>query len=184
MSSKYMTFLLRHSLFEHMDKGGWVNIDIVLSYLKDKNKSDNKSENEVSLQTITDYVKNDTKQRFQIKDNKIRAVQGHSKNNILEDSFIYTLITKENIQSLKPILHFTFKKNLQSIIQNGLQPISRDCIHFVPNGDKNLARKNTNCILEFDAEKWILSGNTLYQAHNNVILVKAEKIDFTYLKMI
>jgi len=67
-----MTFLLRHSLFEHMDKGGWIDIQIVLSYLNDKNK--NKSE--ISLQTIFDYVKNDSKQRFQIKDNKIRAVQG------------------------------------------------------------------------------------------------------------
>ncbi len=48
------------------------------------------------------------------------------KNNILEDSFIYTVITKENIHSLKPILHF--------IINNSLQPINRDCIYFVQNG--------------------------------------------------
>jgi len=63
--------------------------------------------------------------------------------------------------------------------------MNRDCIHFVPNGNKNLGRKNTNCILEFDAEKWILSGNNIYQAANNVILVKAEKIDFgEYLKIV
>jgi RNA:NAD 2'-phosphotransferase (TPT1/KptA family) len=182
-----MTFLLRHSLFEHMDKGGWVDTEIVLSQLNDKNKEQNKEQNknEITLQTIVDYVKNDTKQRFQIKDNKIRAVQGHSKNNILEDDYMYTKLTINNIQTLKPILHFTFKKNLDSIMQNGLQPINRECIHFVPNGDKNLARKNTNCILEFDAEKWILSGNTIYQAANNVILVKAEKIDFAeYLKIV
>ena len=178
-----MTFLLRHSLFEHMDKGGWIDIQIVLDYLNNKNKEQNK--NEITLQTIVDYVKNDTKQRFQIKDNKIRAVQGHSKNNVLEDDYIYTKLTINNIQTLKPILHFTFKRNLDSIIQNGLQPINRDCIHFVPNGDKNLARKNTNCILEFDAERWILDGNTIYQAANNVILVKADKIDFReYLKIV
>ncbi len=172
-----MSFLLRHSLFEHMDKGGWVDIQIVLTLLKNKNS-------EISLQTIDDYVKTDIKQRFQIKDNKIRAVQGHSKNNILDDAFIYTVLTKENIQSLKPILHFTFKKNLDSIIQNGLQPMNRECIHFVPNGNKNLSRKNTNCILEFDAEKWITDGNIVYQAANNVILVKSEKIDFkNYLKI-
>jgi len=176
-----MTFLLRHSLFEHMDKGGWVDIQIVLSYLNDKNKN----ESEISLQTIFAYVKNDSKQRFQIKDNKIRAVQGHSKNNILEDNYIYIKLTIENIQLLKPILHFTFKRNIDSIIQNGLQSMNRDCIHFVPNGNKNLSRKNTNCILEFDAEKWILSGNNIYQAANNVILVKAEKIDFgEYLKIV
>jgi len=70
--SKYLSYILRHkpdSIGVNMDKYGWVDIDELIEKSKDIS---------LSREIIEKVVKNSNKQRFSIKENKIRANQGHS----------------------------------------------------------------------------------------------------------
>lgn len=74
--SKFLSYVLRHNPQEiglSLDSNGWGNIDelIILCNLYGHNLS-----KDILLKIVT----NDIKERFAIKDNRIRANQGHSIN--------------------------------------------------------------------------------------------------------
>ncbi|MCY3410538.1 MAG: RNA 2'-phosphotransferase [Candidatus Heimdallarchaeota archaeon] len=117
--AKYLTLILRHKpeqVNAHLDSVGYLNISI--------------DELAERMQTTTSelitLVEKDEKQRFNIRDNKIRANFGHSVN--------ISLYTEENQlkkEDLPEILyHGTKNDNLHSIKETGLKPMERQFVHL------------------------------------------------------
>ncbi len=73
-TSRTLAHALRHRPEQYgikLDKAGWVNIDTLAQALTNKGKP-------TTATQIQEIARLDNKQRYTIKDNKIRAAQGHS----------------------------------------------------------------------------------------------------------
>ncbi len=117
--SKFMSGLLRHFPEEYnlsYDSNGWFNIDDIVECIRE-----NKYQN-VSKSDITKIVDDDSKGRYEINNGKIRAVYGHSINVSVEES--------NNTQVPNVLYHGTPKANIMSIMNEGLQPQSRQKVHL------------------------------------------------------
>jgi RNA:NAD 2'-phosphotransferase (TPT1/KptA family) len=176
-SSKVLSWLLRHSI-EEIGDDGYIQIDTLIKLASEKHNII------LNIPQIEDWVQFDKKQRFQIENisstgSKIRAVQGHSIKHV-DCTKLYTeIIDPVELSKLKneKIMHSTFKKNIDSILKNGLQKMDRTSIHF--STDKTKLR-NGNLILLLDLEKWLSDGNSIYKSNNGYIMI-LETIKKEYL---
>jgi 2'-phosphotransferase len=166
--SKIISYYLRHELhtFNTADKAGYVLLDELLTKKEFSN---------VSEADIKKIVKNCKKNRFhlELKNNKynIRANQGHSLSatNILDASLLFEKIEKP----LEYCVHGTFRENLPSIIENGLQKMNRNYIHFAAQKNaKSGFRKSCNVFIHIDMEKAMKDGMEFFLSENNVILTR------------
>ena len=100
---KTITWLLRHGAIEEkvpINEEGFININNLINWLKKKNIS-------LQLEDIKKIVAADKKSRYLVKDNMIRANQGHSmKLKIQMDKF-----EQKNSQ----LVHATYYNNMESI---------------------------------------------------------------------
>lgn len=113
--SKYMSYILRHHPPESMEKNGFMDFDKLVEMVKTQYNIDKKF--------IEFVVQTDSKGRFEIKNNTIRAVYGHSVpvNVDLPSSDISVLY------------HGTTKKAADRILQEGIKPKSRQKVHLSPS---------------------------------------------------
>lgn len=159
--SKYMSYLLRHNPEDlEIDEEGFVNLSLLIRKLQ---KKYHVTENFV--RSIVNDQKG--KRRFEIVDNKIRAVYGHSlkvKINYPEDKA--TLI----------FYHGTTPAYAQKILKEGLKPMRRQWVHLsatIENAKETAKRKtSTPVILEIDAEKSRKNGIKFYKATDKIYLTK------------
>lgn len=156
--SKRMSWLLRHNIsnLDH-DSGMFVDLNLILYEL---NKE---SEEHITLTMIQNVVDHYQKQRFQIIENKIRAVQGHSNVTIYEED-----IFQEITESIPYVVHMTNRKSLKQIIQTGLNRMSRTHIHFAD--DESLLKKNQPIKIKLNMQAAMDAGIKFYRANNGVIL--------------
>lgn len=117
--SKFMSGLLRHFPEEYnlsYNSNGWFDIEDIIECI-------NETKNEqISKSDIENIVQSDSKGRYEIHNDKIRAVYGHS---------INVNIKHENEFELPDILyHGTPERNIDSILKNGLQSQSRQEVHL------------------------------------------------------
>ena len=162
--SKRISYLLRHGMPE-VARDGFVDLKLL------ENRSC------LKLHQIEEIVKNDSKRRYEIFGEKIRAVQGHSLPGV-ETQALASLIKEWNGD---PPVHKTQKKNLDSIRIAGLHPMGRKHVHFAT--DPMMLRKGCNCTLAFDLKSWILNGHQAYEAKNGIILVE-EIVPWSYLSVV
>lgn len=74
--SKELSYALRHAPLEYnlkLDDEGWVEIKCLLDSFQNKSEWTN-----LTKEDLVDMIEISTKKRHEIKDNKIRAVYGHS----------------------------------------------------------------------------------------------------------
>ncbi|RAL48970.1 hypothetical protein DM860_001290 [Cuscuta australis] len=127
---------------------------------------------------IKEAVRKDNKQRFSLLEESgelwIRANQGHS------------IVTVETEQLLKPVIsaeevpvcvHGTYKRNLQSILEQGLKCMTRLHIHFscgLPTDGEVISgmRRDINMVIFLDVKKALEEGMKLYVSDNKVILTE------------
>jgi RNA:NAD 2'-phosphotransferase (TPT1/KptA family) len=156
--SKTMSYLLRHGLsteqIHHTNE--YVKIDDLIIWLNTQLKFT------VTIQHILNVVAKDSKQRYLLNNNNIRANQGHSVQ--LEISF-----TPINLSDMYPVVHGTYVQHTQSIKEQGLKKMQRTHVHFasIKNPDNfKMYRHDCNafCVL-----KKTYAGQ-LFQSENNVIL--------------
>jgi putative RNA 2'-phosphotransferase len=142
---------------------------------------------------ILEYVSTDKKMRFQINENKdkIRATQGHSLKHIIPSKCFNEVVDEKEINELKSkkIVHYTFKKNIESILQEGLKPMNRTSIHFLvvsytdtDTNIKNVRKIGTDVEIVLDIEKWLKDGNKIYKSVNGYVMI-LESVDKMYLKL-
>tara|TARA_Y100000992_G_scaffold30416_1_gene17002 strand:+ start:2330 stop:3283 length:954 start_codon:yes stop_codon:yes gene_type:complete len=154
---KTITWLLRHGASQEnvpIDEDGFITINNLINWLKKKNIHLNK-------QDINNIVASDKKTRYLLKDDMIRANQGHSiKLQIQMDSF------KQNNSQL---VHATYYDNMESIQKSGLKSMSRNDVHLINIDSKNnkfkMIRQDTDLYVFVNGHNLDLKEST-----NGVIL--------------
>lgn len=158
--SKMMTKLLRHTPEEFgvvLDpEDGSCSIDTLLAAIQAQPKW-----SWVKQEDVEQVVRNSDKQRFEIKDERIRARYGHSHQKV-----------RYNPGEPPAVLyHGTNKKALPSILQEGLSPMSRQYVHLSEGTHfATLAgrRRGELVILKVDTLSAKQLGVTFYYAGNEV----------------
>ena len=165
--SKYLSYLLRHKPEQAnltLDKEGWCSLDLLL-----KNT-------DFTFLELCEIVDTDTKGRYSfdqsanssIHAKRIRANQGHSTEKV-------RLTHKK---AVPPVLyHGTTAKAFETIIKQGLEPMSRQHVHLSENLDIASAVGKRHgkdiVILKIDTAQMLADGFNFYLSENGVWLADA-----------
>lgn len=167
--SRTMTAILRHRIEEHkltMNKEGYVKLDSLL------NLPDIKQFNP-TLEDVKYCVQNDNKNRFGFNEEAglIRANQGHSVKGIIDYEKMMTPITAEDAVKYPEVIHGTYYEPWKIIKEKGLQPMSREQIHFAQglNAISGI-RKGCTVRIFINLQQAINDGLKFYLSENGVIL--------------
>ena len=160
--SKRLSYVLRHdpgSVGLTLADGGWVPVDELLGALGRHGR-------EVSRAELDRVVADNDKQRFAFDPTgtRIRAQQGHS------------VPVELGLQQAEPppvLFHGTPRRNLTSILAQGLHPGGRHHVHLsadVPTAQRVGARRGDAVVLEVDTA--VVPG-AFYRSGNGVWLTDA-----------
>ena len=164
--SKFLSLVLRHKPEEiglKLDSNGWADINELIE----------KSEKvKLTKELINEVVSQNNKQRFIIKNDKIRANQGHS---------INIDLALEAVEPPDILYHGTTIRFLDSIIKEGLTKQSRQHVHLSEDIETATIvgkRHGKVAILEIDAKKMFEEGYEFYLSENGVWLTDRVSIKF------
>ena len=164
--STYMSYLLRHhpeTLELSMDKYGYVFVDEFI----EKINNTEEWKNYLTIEKLNDIVETNDKKRFAFNEDhtKIRASQGHS---------FYVDTLKESIPD-DILYHGTAKRFLDSILEFGLKPMSREYVHLSKDiktalnvGIRHAKTKDNVVLLEIDTNEMLKDGYKFYISENEV----------------
>ena len=164
--SKFLSLLLRHNpqtIGLKLDTNGWADIDEIIE--KSKNI-------ELNRALIDEVVAKNDKQRFVIKENKIRANQGHSIDVDLE----FKSVTPPNM-----LYHGTATRFLDSIMKTGLTKQKRQHVHLSKEIATAIAvgkRHGKVVLLEIDSKKMFDNGYKFYLSENGVWLTDVVPVEY------
>ena len=172
--SKRMSYMLRHStqpLYVDLD-GGWADVNEIIEVIR-------KSEPEFDLTVMEQIVAADLKGRYSFNDShkRIRANQGHSIPNVVVE------MTQPEPPEI--LYHGTAERFLDSILSEGLKPMSRLFVHISPDYETAVkvgSRHGKPVVFEFRAKDFVNDGNALYLSANGVW--QARYVPAKYLKII
>lgn len=156
--SRYMSYLLRHNPENlKMDSHGFVGLDELLEKIKERFQVDEKF--------IFEMVKKSERKRFEIVEDKIRALYGHT---------IPVRLELEEDKMVKVLYHGTTLDAASKILKVGLKPMKRRWVHLSPTIEiairVGLRRTNKPVVLEIDTEAARKNGAKFYKATNTVYL--------------
>uniref|UniRef100_A0A914YAV7 2'-phosphotransferase n=1 Tax=Panagrolaimus superbus TaxID=310955 RepID=A0A914YAV7_9BILA len=156
--SKKLSYHLRHGpekIGLKLDKNGWANVEAILSKLH------------ITKTELEECVSKNNKQRFAFDESrqKIRANQGHSIKDV--DLELPTTIPP------KILYHGTVERFLDSIMSDGLRPMSRQHVHLsdsIETAQKVGSRRGNAIILKVDTVGMIEDGMEFRVSSNGVWL--------------
>jgi putative RNA 2'-phosphotransferase len=159
--SRYMSYLLRHnpeSLL--MDEYGFVDLDMLLEKIKQRF--------DVDKNFVLEIVEKSGRKRFEVIENKIRALYGHT---------IPVKLEFKEDKTVKVLYHGTTPSAASKILMEGLKPMKRRWVHLSPTievaMEVGMRRTNTPIILEIDAEAARKDGLKFFRATDKVYLCKS-----------
>ena len=161
--NKLISKILRHEI-ERYDinytNDGWIAIDDLLDIINREYKW-----NDITQKDIHNLIHKFDKQRFEINDNRIRALYGHT---------LKKKIVKESIQPPDVLYHGTLEQNMDSILNYGISSQSRQYVHLAVNKSTAIEvakrRKGNIVILKIHAKMAFEHGIEFYVGNNEVIL--------------
>jgi putative RNA 2'-phosphotransferase len=162
-TSRFLSYVLRHRPDEIglvLDPSGWVEIGVLLA----RAEAAGRPIDPVHLDRV---VANNDKQRFEVRDGRIRAAQGHS---------IEVDLQLEPSVPPDLLYHGTVERFVSSILENGLRPQSRHDVHLsadVETAMKVGSRRGAAVILEIDAKGMHDGGAEFRRSSNGVWLTAA-----------
>jgi putative RNA 2'-phosphotransferase len=173
--SKFMSLILRHSpetIHLNMDENGWVSIQELID---NANKYTNMH---LTIELMKTVVKTNDKQRFKISDDgkRIRANQGHRINVDLQ------------LECKMPpdiLYHGTATRFLDSIMKDGLKPMTRQYVHLSLTEEIALTvgrRHGKPIVLYIDTKKMHEESYKFYLSENKVWLAK--EVPVKYIKIL
>ena len=167
--SKYMSYLLRHNHENlKMDRQGFVDLDELLEKINERFQIDSK--------VFLEIVERSERRRFEIVENRIRALYGHT---------IPVKLELEEDKVAKIFYHGTTPDAASKILKVGLKPMKRKWVHLSPTieiaEEVGLRRTKNPVILEINAEEARKSGSEFYKATDKVYVCEA--ILPRYIKM-
>ncbi|KAM9957706.1 hypothetical protein ACTFIW_012675 [Dictyostelium discoideum] len=168
--SKSLSYVLRHGAEKEglkIDSQGFIKVDDILKNNLFKN---------TNIKEIQEVVDTNDKKRYHMELNDsdgcyyIRANQGHTLENV--DNVEMTKITSAD--QVGTVFHGTYRKHLQSILNEGLKKMDRNHIHCVNKimGQEITSgmRGSCNMIVYIDVPLLLQDGIDLYLSQNNVAL--------------
>jgi len=168
--SKFLSLILRHkpeTINLVLDENGWANVADLL-------EKSAKVGSGFSLEELIEVVVTNNKKRFSFDETKrkIRASQGHS--------IAVDVGFEERIPP--PVLyHGTAERNLDSILEKGLEKRARHHVHLSSDTETAQAvgtRYGKPVILQIDAAQMSAQGIKFYVSANEVWLVDAVAPEF------
>lgn len=169
-AGRQLSFLLRHSTAPlYIDRnGGWADVSTIVSVLA-------KKYSDFNAQILSEIVAEDQKGRYSYDATglRIRANQGHS----IPDVVI------EMASPVPPdiLFHGTATRFLDSIMEVGLLPMSRQFVHI--SSDPVTARvvgkrHGKPVVLKIDAKRFVADGHRLLRSDNGVWQADAVPRDY------
>ncbi|HEX3045548.1 MAG TPA: RNA 2'-phosphotransferase [Bacillota bacterium] len=162
--SKKISYILRHAPWEfglELDENGWVSIDELLNSLGGNWKW-------VTETHLAEMIQQSDKQRFEIKDGRIRALYGHS---------IPQKITMEVKEPPAILYHGTARRFLDNIKAKGLMPMGRNYVHLSVDIETAILvgkrRDSKPVILTIEAGRAFACGVKFYRGNENTWLADA-----------
>lgn len=174
--SKTISHALRHApwLYElEPDEEGWVSIESLLNGLRNHRRQ----WASLSRKDLEQVVQNSDKGRFEISNDRIRALYGHSTPQKLK---------KTPAEPPAILYHGTTDKVVERILADGLQPMSRQYVHLSLDTDMaeqvGSRKSGKLVILAVDAAQAHQDNITFYRGNELVWL--ADFIPAKYLRII
>jgi len=168
---RFISGILRHfpdKFGLNMDENGWVNVESLARVVRRKYRW-------ASIWLIKALVYSDKKQRYEIKEDKIRARYGHSVNVELNDM----------PQAEEDVLYYgTSEEEAQRMLEIGIKPVNQKFVHLSTTIEKSKEvasiRTNTPIVFEIDAKRAREDGIRIIKATEQIAL--AEEIPAKYIK--
>lgn len=152
-----MSYVLRHkpdSIGIQLDEQGWTEIDMLIEKLN------------ISRTELEYVVSNNSKQRFSISKNKVRANQGHS---------IIVNLELKSQHPPKELYHGTTSKNYEKIKIDGLLKMNRNHVHLseeIDTAKQVGSRYGKPIVLSIDSEEMQKEGIQFFLLENGVWLTE------------
>nr|MDT0658505.1 RNA 2'-phosphotransferase [Micromonospora sp. DSM 115978] len=159
-TSKYLAYLLRHrpdAVGIVLDEEGWTAVDTLLAAAARNGRP-------ISPDLLTAVVAGTDKRRFELRDGRIRAAQGHS---------VRVDLRLDPTPPPGRLYHGTVARFLAAITADGLRPGGRTHVHLCVDQSTAAtvgARRGEPIILTVDAVGMHHAGFTFYRAANGVWL--------------
>lgn len=171
--SVFISLVLRHkpdAAHITLDEHGWANVEELLNGI-------NNTGRKIDMEILEEIVATDNKQRYSFNQDKtlIRANQGHS---------IPVDVELEEREPPEFLYHGTATRFLDSIMNEGLKPMSRLYVHLSKDTETALKvgkRHGDPVILEICSRDMYKDGNKFYLSENGVWLT--DKVDVKYFKV-
>lgn len=161
-ASKFLSHVLRHrpeAIGVTLDEGGWVDVDELLEACRRAGKR-------LTQKELLEVVALNDKQRFTMREGRIRANQGHS---------IDVDLGLDPVEPPMYLYHGTAEHRLEAIRQNGLRRMNRHHVHLSPDVDTARRvgiRHGTPVILQVSAGAMFVAGYAFYLSENGVWLTE------------
>jgi putative RNA 2'-phosphotransferase len=161
-ASKLLAYVLRHNpaaIGLALGEGGWVRIDALLTGVARHGRG-------LDAAMIDRVLNAPGKQRFETRDDLIRAAQGHS---------VPVDLGLEPRQPPPVLYHGTVARFLDSILTGGLRPGSRTHVHLSASPETAAtvgARRGRPVVLLIDSAVMNAGGHEFFQASNGVWLTR------------
>lgn len=161
--SKRLSWLLRHGASDEglaMDPAGWVDVHAVTERLG------------LQYTELERIVRDNDKRRLQLAEGRIRACQGHSRDNLA--------VTLEALEASwdvhtddDTIWHGTSLDAVGPIAVEGISAVARTHVHLAPSLDSRVGKRAAVHVgLAVSPPKLREAGLTIYAAPNGVLLVR------------
>lgn len=162
--SIFISLILRHKpeiIGITLDEHGWADVKELIDGI-------NISGRQINMETLEEIVKTDEKGRYSFSEDKrlIRANQGHS---------IPVDVELEEAAPPEILYHGTATRFLDSIMKDGLKPMSRLYVHLsrdIETAKKVGSRHGNPVVLKISSGEMNKDGIRFYLSSNGVWLVK------------
>ncbi|MGQ4832680.1 MAG: RNA 2'-phosphotransferase [Candidatus Asgardarchaeia archaeon] len=168
--SKFLSYVLRHNpkvLNLELDDQGFTTISINELAARIAKKS---NFSWVTPEHIYAVVEVDEKGRFEIKNERIRAVYGHT----LDLGLNYPSLSKSELP--QELYHGTTSRVIHKILSEGIKPMRRKYVHLTINFDDAIEvgkRRKGNVIVLIVNPKIVLEkGYKIYKANEKIFLTE------------
>jgi 2'-phosphotransferase len=170
--SKRLSWLLRHGAIEAgvpIDQHGWVSLADLFAH---------PDYAAITMPQLEEAVRDNNKQRFSLDlpGQRIRANQGHSLQGIEIDDHV-VLTVADARERLPFIVHGTYRKNLASIMRDGLSRMTRQHVHFAKADSREVIsgmRATCEIVIHVDLARAIEAGLVFVESANGVILTAGD----------
>ncbi len=164
-----MSYVLRHGPGEYglkLDRHGFADMEQFVSVVSKKIPGATEDD-------VHEVVFNSAKQRFEIKDGRIRASYGHS---------VDVDLGLPSVEPPELLFHGTTRDSVRRILQDGLRSISRKYVHLSINQDdaRQIGRRRDRnpAIVKIKAKQAWQKGTKFFRSGN---IFLAERVDGRFL---